>query len=649
MWRTTAFSCFGLTPRWIESSPVPQPEFSSADPSGPAFGNAAEWLRVARTHMKAGEAELAESAVFEACRDPQLTPDVMLRAGRFRLKFSAGSKNADVTARLFAQCTVDAVADALSAAAWREQTALTTEVAPFDSVLPSLEASHSFQDRDGVGVNVFVPWNTRLFAQRDRPIDERIDEELAFWQHTWETAGRLGDARIIQVGYDTAYSGGLGTFLSRRQGERAAIAQLNDRLIAQLPTGAYFVDLPTVAGQVGHQQFYDPRLDHLAKQPFSDPGAVAIAEHVWAGIRATVTGPKKVVVTDLDNTLWGGVVGEVGSDGIALNDDAAGRPFLAYQRYLQSLSERGCILAICSKNNPEDAREPFHINKNMLLRLEDFAAIEAGWDPKPEAIERIAAKLNLGLEHFVFVDDHPAERHAVRAALPQIAVPELPQDPSEYVRAIERGLWFEAVQITGEDSQRASMYRQQNARGESRRRFASTEEYIASLNLTGQVRQIDEENLTRVMQLIGKTNQFNLTTRRHSLPHIQKTLADSRTVAIAVSIQDRYGDYGLVAVVLGVAHEADNECIEIDTWLMSCRVIGRTVEQFTLQSFLKLATDRGYQRVRGTYIPTAKNALVEDLYPTMGLERCLPESDDSATFESSIGSLCPLTVVTETQ
>jgi FkbH-like protein len=251
-------------------------------------------------------------------------------------------------------------------------------------------------------------------------------------------------------------------------------------------------------------------------------------------------------------------------------------------------------------------------------------------------LQRISKKLNIGLEHFVFVDDHPAERHAVRAALPQVIVPEMPEDPSEYVRMLERGLWFEAIEITGEDNKRAAMYRDENNRTESRLRFASTEDYIASLGLIGTVRPIDEQSFARVVQLIGKTNQFNLTTRRHSESQIRGILEQPRSVCLTVFVRDRYGDYGLVAVVLAIPAADDSTILEIDSWLMSCRVIGRTVEQFTFQCLLRQAVSLNYQRMRGIFAPTKRNQLVHNLYPDLGFSHSKDLDDGSIIFESPI-------------
>ncbi|HSR96245.1 MAG TPA: HAD-IIIC family phosphatase, partial [Kofleriaceae bacterium] len=322
-----------------------------------------------------------------------------------------------------------------------------------------------------------------------------------------------------------------------------------------------------------------------------------------------------VLVLDLDNTLWGGVVGETGPLGVALGGTADGEAFRAFQRHCRGLAQRGVLLAVASKNNPADARAPFGTHPDMVLALDDFAAFDASWDPKATALRRIADTLALGLDAFVFFDDNAAEREHIRQALPEVEVVDVPDDPAGYVRALEDGLWFEATGLTDEDRARTAHYTVERHRVELRAAAVNLDDYLTSLEMTAQLRALDETDLQRVVQLIGKTNQFNLTTRRHAEAQVRAIAGAAGSIALTVRLRDRFGDYGLVAVVLGLR---DGEALAIDTWLMSCRVIGRTLEQLVLRELVARAERLGYRRLIGEYVPTAKNALVAGLYGELG-------------------------------
>ena len=392
-----------------------------------------------------------------------------------------------------------------------------------------------------------------------------------------------------------------------------------------------------VAGRLGRATFYDPRQYHWTKQPFSMAGAAALARHVVAGIRATTTGPKKVLVLDLDNTLWGGVVGETGPLDITLGETPDGEAFRALQLYAKGLARRGVLLAVASKNNPDDAREPFGKHPDMVLAMEDFAVFEASWDPKAVALRRIAQTLNLGLDSFVFLDDNPAEREHVRQALPEVEVVEVGDEPAEYVRALEAGLWFETVTLTDEDRARSAQYATERERVELSKASPSIDDYLTSLAMTAELRTVDDTDMQRVVQLIGKTNQWNLTTRRHSEARVRELLANG--VGWTLRLADRFGDYGLVAVVLAIPTGED---LAIDTWLMSCRVIGRTVEQFLAGELIRTAGELGYRRLAGEFIPTKKNAVVASLYDDLGFAR-LP--GDGMRYALELPAAIPRTFV----
>ncbi len=433
-------------------------------------------------------------------------------------------------------------------------------------------------------------------------------------------------ARLLQVGYDWIVPGASGSHLdSGPSGRIHAVRALNEKIRGQLPVGAYFLDLEQVFGAMGRDTFYNMRRYYWTKQPFGEEGTHHLAIHLWAGIRALTTGPKKVLVVDLDNTLWGGVVGETGPLGVALGDSPDGEGFRNFQAHLKDLTRRGIVLAVASKNNPNDAREVFEKNPDMILRLDDFAAFEACWDPKAVSIARIAETLSLGLDSFVFFYDNPAEGELIRQALPDVEVVDVPLDPAEYVRALQAGGWFEITGLTRDDATRAAQYAVERERRELQQSFTSLDDYLRSLEMWADVRDVNEADLMRVVQLLAKTNQFSLTTRRHTRDDVLELIGTPGSVAMTLRVDDRFGNYGLVSVLLGVPTDEPGT-IRIDTWLMSCRVIGRTVEQFFFGAFLARSQDLGYHRILGEYIPTKKNALVSELYDNLGFTR-LPGPD----------------------
>ena len=337
-------------------------------------------------------------------------------------------------------------------------------------------------------------------------------------------------------------------------------------------------------------------------------------------------------------------MGETGPLGIDIGDTAAGEAYKAFQEYLKDLAKRGCLLTVSSKNNPDDAREPFEKNPALPLKLNDFAAFEANWEPKSAAIRRMAQNLQLGLDSFVFFDDNPAEREHVRQALPEVEVVDVPEEVALYVRALDSCGWFETLDVTEEDVARTAQYQAEAQRRELQGSFGSMEDYLKSLDMFGEVGPVGDVDLARVVQLLGKTNQFNLTTRRHSLAVVQEMLSTPASIGITVRIQDRFADYGLVAVILGVP-EPDSEIptLRIDTWLMSCRVIARSVEEFCLNCLVDEARTLGYQRLIGEYIPTKKNLLVADLYDRLGFRRTATGVDAAVRYELDTSSLMPAT------
>jgi len=565
----------------------------------------------ARALAKSGNPSAALAELGEAIRRSELDAQQLERAGALARKLIDGQAKTTLRIALLGECTTHWLTNSIAAIALGDGRQVALHDGGYDNVLQELHGE-ALQDF-GPKIVVLLPWH--------RPSSSlgALADQLEHWRGVQQTVvSRLG-AGIVQVGYDWIDPGPDGYHLAGAPGGALnAIRRANDELRQSLPKGSYFVDLPAVSGELGRRSFYDPRRYHWTKQPFSETGVDWLARHIWAGVRALVSGPKKVLVLDLDNTVWGGVVGEVGAAGVEIAESADGEAYRALQRHAKALTKRGVLLAAASKNNPADARAPFLENPDMLLSLEDFASFEANWQPKSESVQRTAERLRLGVDSFVFLDDNPTEREEIRQRASGVAVVDTPVDPAEYTRALTRELWFEAASVTREDEQRAEQYQTEATREKHKAEHASLGDYLTSLELRADVRDIDEADMKRVVQLIGKTNQFNVTTPRYSRPELEAILSLERAFGMSLRLRDRFGDYGLILLVLG--RPAPDNTLEIDSFLMSCRAISRTVEEFAWGKVLERARALAYANILGVYRETPKNQLVADLYPRLGLE-----------------------------
>ena len=357
------------------------------------------------------------------------------------------------------------------------------------------------------------------------------------------------------------------------------LLDLINRALAELvvESGDVLLDVAGIAETVGLANWHDPQLWNLAKLSFSDELIPLYTDHV-ARIVAALRGKSgKVLVLDLDNTIWGGVIGDDGLEGIKIaQGDPIGEAHLALQRMALDLRRRGIVLAVSSKNTDEIARAPFEQHPEMLLKLEHIAVFQANWNDKATNIQAIADELSLGLDSIVFLDDNPAERGLVRKLLPEVAVPELPEDPSAYARTLAAGGYFEAVTLASEDLKRAGFYQDNAKRASLQRQAGGVDAYLASLEMTITFQPFDAKGRARIVQLINKSNQYNLTTRRYTEPEILNLDSDPEVFTLQVRLTDIFGDNGMISVV--ICRPGGNETWEIDTWLMSCRVLGRKVE-----------------------------------------------------------------------
>ena len=588
----------------------------------------------ARRLERVGDKGAALSLLGDALRKGQVGADDWSVVGRHvnRLLRTSTVQQNPLRILILGQCTTTWFAQGLASSAWRQQLPCLVEEGPFDNVVQVLEAMSTTSPPD---VLVLLPWSQYLLDGQERGPDVLAAEVLDFWKRVWRLASQKGIKRIIHIGYDWILPGALGYHLSASPGgDIDLVRRLNAELRAAMPTGSYFVPLEELSGTLGRSQFYDLRRMYWTKQPFSEAGLMNLCEHVIAGLRALTSGPRKVLVLDLDNTLWGGVVGETGPLGVELGDSPRGEAFRQFQRHVKALTRRGVLLAVCSKNNAEDARECFRQNPDMVLKLDDFAHFVSNWDPKTTGLREIAETLRLGLDSFVFFDDSPFEREMVRQAMPDVAVVDVPEDPSDYVRALQDGLWFESCALTDEDLKRSDLYQAEAAHRTARKDAEGLDDYLASLDMLATVRPIDMADMQRIVQLLGKTNQFNLTTRRHTAEELRELLSRPGTIGLGLRLTDRLSDHGLVAVALGVkASLAGVPTMEIDCFLMSCRVIGRTVEAHLLQVLLDRAYEAGYHLVIGRYLPTPKNHLVASFFEQMGFAPIATDDRAGKCFE----------------
>jgi len=380
-------------------------------------------------------------------------------------------------------------------------------------------------------------------------------------------------------------------------------------------------DAASLAEIVGTSQWFDAKLSHVGKLPFALAFVPLYADHVCRIIGAMLGKSRRVLVLDLDNTLWSGIVGDDGVEGIVIgNGSPIGEAFLEFQRKALSLRKRGVLLAVSSKNDEEQARRPFREIPDMALKEESFSAFYANWSDKAANIEAIAQELSLGLDAFVFVDDNAQERALVRKFLPDVAVPEMPDDPACYSLVLDAAGYFEAVSFSDEDARRADLYQTRGALA----RIAphDLDEYLASLEMKLTVESVNPGNRARVVQLINKSNQFNLTTRRFTDLEVRGMEADRRCETFALRLADKFDDHGIVSVVLC---EKEDSVLNILLWVMSCRVIGRGVEKAVLVFLVHRAGKSGSSSIKGQYIPTARNKLVEKHYARLGFRM---ESED---------------------
>jgi FkbH-like protein len=403
----------------------------------------------------------------------------------------------------------------------------------------------------------------------------------------------------------------------------AVVAKLNELLRpASEQEGVELLALDRFATVEGLDWWYEPGIWHRSKHEVHPRATPGYGDQVARLVAAARGRTAKCLVLDLDNTLWGGVIGDDGLEGIVLGQGSgSGEAFADFQRYAKGLSKRGVILAVCSKNDEKNALEPFERHPEMVLKRGDIACFVANWEDKAANLRHIAKTLNIGLDALVFADDNPVERALIRRELPMVAVPELPDDPALYVQTIAAAGYFEGLRVTEEDRVRGQLYQANAERERLKESVTDMGSYLESLRMTMTAQPFDSVGLSRVTQLINKTNQFNLTTERLTEAEVAERMRDPRRVTLQVRLTDRFGDNGIIAILIARVSDEDatiDEDAIVEIWLMSCRVLGRKVEEACLNVLAERCAALGATRLIGLYRPTEKNGMVREMYRGLG-------------------------------
>jgi FkbH-like protein len=459
--------------------------------------------------------------------------------------------------------------------------------------------------------------------------EQLVADAVARWRGLWEVIRREHGARVLQHGFVVPDETALGHMSARAPGSRIAmVREVGRRLGLAAGDDVLLVDVERLAAHIGKRRWIDARLWHAARQPMSAEALALLARDTAAVLAGDLGLGARCLVVDLDNTLWGGVIGEDGLDGIAVGSGPEGEAYSAFQEYLRELHSRGVLLAVASKNDLEAARLPFARHPGMRLGLEDFAAFVADWRRKPEQLAEIAQTLGLGLGSLVFADDNPAECAEVSGAWPEISVVCLDVAPSELVSTLAASPRFETPSLSSDDLRRQRSYAARAQAAKLQARAASLPDFWRSLEMQARVRALTPATLDRAAALTQKTNQFNLTLQRRTRAEIEQLTGHEGAICVTLELADRFADHGLIGLGMLTRSDEDSATATIDTLLLSCRVIGRTAEVHLLSHLSRRALDSGIERLRGVYVPGPRNALVADLYPRVGfapvdgLEHC---------------------------
>ena len=448
------------------------------------------------------------------------------------------------------------------------------------------------------------------------------EERLAFVASVCENP-MLASKKIICLNYPEIEDTVFGSYATKVTSSFTyQVRKLNMGLmdLSQRYANLFICDIAGLQNKLGRDMMFAPNVYVSTEMVLSIDALPYVASRVMDIICAIKGQFKKCLILDLDNTVWGGVIGDDGLEGIQLGHGLGiGKAFTEFQMWVKKLKQRGVIICVASKNNEETAKEPFEKHPDMVLKLEDIAVFQANWETKVDNIRTIQRILNIGFDSMVFLDDNPFERNIVRENIPGITVPELPQDPGEYLEYLYSLNLFETASYSQADKDRTKQYQVEAQRVSLQKTFSNEADFLKSLDMTSVVSGFNKFNTPRVAQLSQRSNQFNLRTVRYTEADIEALGQNPDVIDLSFTLEDKFGDNGLIAVI--IMKKQDEETLFIDTWFMSCRVLKRGMEDFTLNTMVEAAREKGYKRIIGEYLPTPKNKMVENHYPCLGFQK----------------------------
>jgi FkbH-like protein len=486
----------------------------------------------------------------------------------------------------------------------------------------------------------YIHTNIRNLNSKFKPptvTSELVDEHCNYFHQIWKKIADTYQCSIIQNNFELPPNGRDGIYDNR--GINKLVNAINERFEQNSSSFPNLIvnDLHGLSAMMGLDEWHDLTLWYSYKYAMSYRAFPRIANALAIHLRSIYGAAKKCLVLDLDDTLWSGVIGEVGVNGIELGEGSpVAEAHLAFQKYIVSLKDKGVILAVCSKNDEATAKEGFQHPESVLSR-DDFAVFKANWDSKDQNIRDIAKTLNISLDSMVFIDDNPAERELVKQSLPMVEVPNIGDDISQYIHHVDKNGYFDSLNLSEEDSKRNEFYKAEIDRSQCKSTFNNYEDYLESLKMKADISLAGEQQLKRITQLINKTNQFNLTTKRVTETEIKECSIDSDRLLLYGQLEDRFGDNGIVTSILG---EIKNDTLEINIWVMSCRVFKRTLEHSMFDKLLEYCKDKNIKKIIGDYIPSKKNIVVKDLYPSFGF-KLLTEKNGTETWCYEIQTSLP--------